>query len=50
MSSSALLQIEKLDDSNYETWKVQMEAVLVYNDFWGYIDGSIKAVKNEEEK
>lgn len=33
--------IERLTDSNFETWKVQIKSVLVFNDLWGYVSGVI---------
>lgn len=33
--------IEKLYDNNYEVWRIQMKSVLVYNDLWGYVTGTI---------
>jgi hypothetical protein len=33
---------------NYDTWKPQMEAVLVKNEMWRYVNGSIEKPNNEE--
>jgi len=33
--------IDKLNKSNYSTWRIQIEAVLVKNDHWGYVNGNI---------
>ncbi|KMQ85317.1 retrovirus-related pol polyprotein from transposon tnt 1-94 [Lasius niger] len=33
--------IEKLTEDNYESWKIQMKNVLVYNDLWGYVNGAV---------
>lgn len=42
--------IEKLMESNYELWKVQMKSVLVYNDLWQYVDGTeVKPPENAGE-
>lgn len=42
--------IEKLTESNYELWKVQMKSVLVYNDLWQYVDGTeVKPPENATE-
>lgn len=38
-SASGFSNIEKLTESNYELWKVQMKSILVYNDLWSYVDG-----------
>lgn len=34
--SSGLYQIEKLDENNYDAWKVQMRSVLVHCELWQY--------------
>lgn len=41
MSTKLSFQIDKLDKENYDTWKLQMRAVLTKNELWGYVDGSI---------
>lgn len=33
--------IEKLTEENYESWKIQMRSVLVCNDMWDYVNGTI---------
>lgn len=38
VTSNAL--IDKLDERNYEFWKLHMRSVLVCNDLWGYVDGT----------
>lgn len=35
--SSGLYSIEKLDDGNYDAWKVQMRSVLVHCELWTYV-------------
>jgi len=35
------VRIELLDKENYDTWKIQMEALLIKNDLLGYVDGTI---------
>lgn len=37
MSSSA--RIETLNKDNFDTWKMQMEALLIKNDAWNYVKG-----------
>ncbi|XP_032294341.1 coiled-coil domain-containing protein 136-like [Drosophila virilis] len=32
--------MEPLGKDNYETWKVQMQAVLIKNDLWNYVNGT----------
>lgn len=34
--------VEKLTEGNYESWRMQMKSVLIFNDLWGYVDGSIE--------
>ena len=41
MSVSNSVRIETLNRENYDTWKMQMEALLVKNDAWGYVSGEI---------
>ncbi|KMQ84418.1 retrovirus-related pol polyprotein from transposon tnt 1-94 [Lasius niger] len=36
---SAIMKIEPLTAENYDTWKIQMEAVLVKDDVWTYVNG-----------
>lgn len=38
--------IEKLTEENCESWKIQMRSVLVCNDMWEYVNGTIP--KSEE--
>lgn len=38
--SSQSVHIEKLKKDNYDTWKLQIEAVLIKNDKWGFVDGT----------
>lgn len=40
------MQIDKLDDSNYVTWCIQMRSVLVHTDLWSITCG--REVKPEE--
>lgn len=35
------VKFEVLNKDNYETWKLQMRAVLIKNDAWGYVSGTI---------
>jgi len=46
MHAASTQHIEKLCDNNYEVWRMQMKSVLVYNDLWGYVSGTI--VKPED--
>lgn len=48
--ASGFSNIEKLTESNYELWKVQMKSVLVYNDLWQYVDGTeVKPLENAHD-
>ena len=39
MSAAGLTRIEALGKDNYDTWKLQMQAVLIKNDAWAYVSG-----------
>lgn len=39
MSASNFAQIETFDGNNYDTWRLQMKAVLVKNDTWKVVSG-----------
>ena len=36
MNVSAVSRIETLNKDNYDTWKMQMQAILVKNNAWKY--------------
>lgn len=38
--SGHTVQIEKLSKENFDTWKLQMEAILIKNDYWPYVNGT----------
>lgn len=40
MSGTSVVRIEPLSKDNYDTWKMQMEAILVKNDAWEYVKGN----------
>lgn len=40
--NSAVVRIEVLTRENYDTWKMQMQALLTKNDAWGYVSGEIQ--------
>jgi len=44
--------IEKLNKDNFDTWKLQIEAVLIKNDHWDYVNGKLlkPAEGSEDEK
>jgi len=35
-------RIEQLIKDNYDTWSVQVQALLIKNDVWGYVSGNKK--------
>jgi len=39
--NSNVVRIETLNRTNYDTWKLQMQALLIKNDAWGYVNGDI---------
>lgn len=39
MNSANISRIECLSKDNYDTWKIQMEALLIKNDAWVYVSG-----------
>ncbi|CAK9796277.1 Retrovirus-related Pol polyprotein from transposon TNT 1-94 [Anthophora plagiata] len=41
-TANAFGNIEKLNENNYDLWKVQMKSVLVFNDLWQYVNGDEK--------
>ena len=36
-----MFNIEKLEEDNYEGWKIHMKSVLIQQDLWGYVNGTI---------
>lgn len=41
MSANSIIRIEALGRDNYDTWKLQMRALLTKNDAWGYVSGEV---------
>ncbi|XP_076285567.1 uncharacterized protein LOC143211620 [Lasioglossum baleicum] len=42
--------IPKLGEKNYETWKIQVKSLLVYNELWTYTNGTEpKTAENQRE-
>lgn len=39
MASSNTVRIELLNKDNYDTWKIQMQAILIKNEAWAYVNG-----------
>lgn len=48
--STSYTQIEKLDESNYETWKIQMRSVLVHQSLWDYVSGTATEPDKSKDK
>ena len=46
--ASAVMRIEPLNAQNYDTWKLQMKAILVKNDLWEYVGGALAAIGPRE--
>jgi hypothetical protein len=42
MNVSAVARIEALNKDNYDTWRMHMEALLIKNDSWQYVNGDIR--------
>ena len=42
--------IDRLTKSNYGTWKIQMEAVLVKHNLWEYTNGKLALSQSEAEQ
>lgn len=40
--NTAGVKFEVLNKSNYDTWKIQVRAILIKNDAWGYVSGANK--------
>lgn len=41
-------RVEKLNDTNYETWKIQVQSALQLKRLWKYVKCELKGVENEE--
>jgi hypothetical protein len=48
--SSTQTNIQKLGKDNFDTWKIQIEAVLTKNDHWNYVTGTEEKPTSDEEK
>lgn len=46
---SALYQIEKLDDANYDSWCIHMRSVLVHSGWWKHVNGSLKRLNCKDD-
>ncbi|XP_037930811.1 uncharacterized protein LOC119665655 [Teleopsis dalmanni] len=45
--SGTVIRVEPLNAENYDTWKLQMKAILVKNDLWSYIEGTASCPTGE---
>jgi len=45
----AMNNLEKLTEENFDSWKLQMKSVLVYNELWAYVNGT-KLPRNEDDQ
>ena len=43
MSGTGITRIELLTKENFDTWQIQVEALLTKNDTWGYVSGELPA-------
>lgn len=41
MNNVSSARFDLLRKDNYDTWKVQVRAVLIKNDAWGYVSGAV---------
>lgn len=41
------VNIEKLNKENFDTWKLQIGAILIKDDYWAYVNGNKPAPKPE---
>lgn len=47
---NSTVKVEALGNNNYDTWKMHIEALLIKNDNWGYVNGSIIKPKLEDTR
>lgn len=47
--ATSSVRLETLSRDNYDTWKIQVEALLTKNDSWSYVTGDTPAPKIEGE-
>ncbi|GBP05998.1 Retrovirus-related Pol polyprotein from transposon TNT 1-94 [Eumeta japonica] len=48
--NGSLLQIEKLDEGNYDSWSIQMKSVLIHNGLWNIANGKLSRPEAAAEK
>ena len=44
--SSSLFNIEKVDESNYDSWNIQVKSVLVHQELWSLVSDGVKPEEN----
>lgn len=50
MASHGTMRIDALTKDNYETWRIQMRALLIKSDAWSYVSGSKPKPNDEKSK
>jgi len=48
--SFANIKIDPLGRENYDTWKIQILALLIKNDVWKYVSGQSSGPTDSQEK
>ncbi|CAK9832682.1 Retrovirus-related Pol polyprotein from transposon TNT 1-94 [Anthophora retusa] len=48
MNPTGVQQCKKLDNTKYESWKIQIKSILRYNELWGYVEGTIKETEQNQ--
>lgn len=46
--SGALFNIEKLDETNYESWHIQVKSILVHQELWSVVSQGVKPEERAE--
>ncbi|UYV78459.1 hypothetical protein LAZ67_16001473 [Cordylochernes scorpioides] len=50
MAGVSLYQIEKLNKQNFETWRLQMQMILIHSDLWNYVnEANVKLEPGNQE-
>ncbi|CAH2096161.1 unnamed protein product [Euphydryas editha] len=44
------IKIDRLTGDNYDTWKIHMRAILIKNDLWEYVSGSLPKPQLSDSK
>lgn len=48
MNTGNVSRIKLLNENNYDTWKLQMQVVLIKADLWKYINGTLPKPESDE--